>query len=258
MQKNFSLLPFALCLAAVAAAGQGVIAARTSAPSPSAVTPEHAADLENRLSDWAQLGHYRQANLELARPAAGSPRVVFLGDSITQNWGSKYGRFFPGKAYVNRGISGQTTPQMLVRFTPDVLALHPAVVVIFAGTNDVAENNGPEPLEAIEDNFRAMVTLARAAHVRVVLCSVLPAASFPWRTSIEPREKIRLLNDWLRKFAGNTGAVYVDFYSAMVDRDGGLRTEFGADLVHPNDAGYAVMEPLAAEGIARALRSGKR
>jgi lysophospholipase L1-like esterase len=180
--------------------------------------------------------------------------VVFLGDSITDSWGRHYGQFFPGKPYVNRGISGQTTPQMLLRFQQDVLALHPAVVVILGGINDIAGNTGPETLETIQNNFRSMVALARAAHVRVVLSSVLPASFLPWQPGVEPRAEVRLLNQWLEHYAAQQNAVFLNYYPALVNADGGLREELAADkFVHPNDRGYAIMGPLAEAAIRKAL-----
>lgn len=207
--------------------------------------------LEN---DWAGLNRYRVADSALPAPLPGQQRVVFLGDSITDGWGRRHGKFFPGKPYINRGISGQTTPQMLVRFQQDVLALHPAVVVILAGTNDIAQNTGPEPMSAIEDNFRSMVTLAKAAHIRVVLSSVLPTTHYGWRPEIHPANQIRELNRWLKEFCAEQGLVYLDYYPSLVNKEGGMKPELAADgFVHPNDAGYAIMEPLAEAAIDKAL-----
>lgn len=206
------------------------------------------------LADWAQLGRYRDEDAQIAaQPQA--QRVVFLGDSITDGWGRRpnTGEFFPGRPYVNRGISGQTTPQMLVRFEQDVVRLHPAVVVIQAGTNDVAGNTGPETPETIEDNYRAMCAIARSSGIRVVLASVLPAARFPWRPAVQPVGKIRELNAWLRRFAQESGAVYLDYYAALADAQGGMREGLSSDGVHPVAAGYALMTPLAEEAIRKAL-----
>ena len=203
--------------------------------------------------DWPNLAAYREANAKLAPPAAGEARVVFLGDSITYAW-SRGGRsFFPGKPYINRGLKGQTTPQMLIRFRQDVLALRPAVVVILAGTNDIAGNTGPSTLEMIEDNLASMADLARANGVRVVLASVLPAADYPWRPGLDPASKILALNAWMRKSAVSNGIVYLDYHSAMSDGAGGLADGLSSDGVHPNDKGYAIMAPLAEQAIAQAL-----
>jgi lysophospholipase L1-like esterase len=186
----------------------------------------------------------------------GEQRVVFMGDSITDNWGRLAGDFFPGKPYVNRGISGQTTPQMLDRFQQDVLHLHPAVVVILAGINDIAGNTGPESLEVIEDNFRSMVALALSAHVRVVLSSVLPASSFPWRPGVAPAAEVKELNAWLENFAREQHLTFLNYYPALVNSEGGMKPELALDkVVHPNAAGYAIMGPLAEQAIATALAS---
>ena len=161
-------------------------------------------------------------------------------------------RFFPGKPYVNRGISGQTTEQMVVRFRQDVINLHPQAVVILAGTNDIAGNTGPETQAMIEDNFRSMVDLARANNIRVVLASVLPAAAYPWKPSAgDPAEKIRALNDWLKSYAASQNITYLDYYSAMAGPDGGMKPGISIDGVHPNAAGYAIMEPLAEKALAQ-------
>lgn len=206
--------------------------------------------------DWADLGRYRSANEALPAPAAGEKRVVFMGDSITDFWGRVPGStFFPGKPYVNRGISGQTTPQMLVRFWPDVVALRPSVVVILAGINDIAGNTGPMTLEDTENNLRSMVDIARQNGIRVVLSSLTPASAFPWRPSMQPAEKVRLLNAWIKDYAQRNGLVYLDYYSAMVNGDGGMRSNLTKDGVHPNADGYNIMAPLAERAIADALRA---
>lgn len=203
--------------------------------------------------DWPNLARYREADAALGAPAPGVQRVVFMGDSITDSWAAHFPTLFPGKPYVGRGISGQTTPQMLVRFRQDVIALHPAVVVILAGINDIAGNTGPSTLEMIEDNLTSMVELARANGIRVVLSSVLPADKLPWRPAIDPVAKVKALNQWIEAYASAHGIVYLDYYSAMNDGHDGLKAELRHDAVHPNDAGYAVMAPLAEKAIARAL-----
>jgi len=205
-------------------------------------------------NDWANLHRYRDANAQLAAPAAGEQRVVFMGNSITEAWARFFADEFPGKPYVGRGISGQTTPQMLVRFRQDVVALSPAVVVILAGTNDIAGNTGPSTLEMIEDNLASMTEIAQANHIRVVLCSVLPVFDYPWRRGIEPGPKIVALNRWIKAYAARSGATYVDFHSAMADERQGMKSDLARDGVHPTEAGYKIMAPLVEQGISEALR----
>ena len=178
-----------------------------------------------------------------------------MGNSITDAWARHFAAMFPGKPYVGRGISGQTTPQMLVRFRPDVIALKPAVVVILAGTNDIAGNSGASTLEMIEDNLASMVDLAKANGIRVVLSSVLPAYDYPWKPGVQPAPKIVALNAWMKGYATRRGVVYLDYHSAMADERQGLRRELSEDGVHPNEAGYRVMAPLAEAAIAAALRA---
>jgi len=181
-------------------------------------------------------------------------RVVFIGDSITESWEAYFDTFFPGKRYVGRGISGQTTTQIVARFQPDVIELKPKVVVILAGTNDLAQNGGPVTLEMIENNLASMTDIARAHGIRVVLSSVLPVLDYHWRKGLQPAPKIAELNRWLKSYATESHAVYLDYYSAMVDSTGGLRAELTADGVHPNLAGYRLMAPLAEKAIDAALR----
>ena len=209
---------------------------------------------EKILQDWANLSRYRQENATLGPPAPGAPRVVFMGDSITDAWGRSYGKFFPGRPYVNRGISGQTTPQMLVRFRPDVIALHPKAVVILAGTNDIAGNTGPETLEDIEGNLTSMAQLAQADGIRLVLASVLPVCDYMQpQTTRRPPEKIVALNAWIKDYCTRNGLVYLDYYSAMLDQHNMLKKDLTYDGLHPNNAGYEVMEPLASRAIEKAL-----
>ncbi len=218
------------------------------------LTPDQIANLQQRLIDWPQLSRYRQDNAELRAPAAGERRVVFYGDSITDGWGRVDGtQFFPGKAYVNRGISGQTTAQMLLRFRQDVIDLTPAVVVILAGTNDIAGNTGPATQAMIEDNLQSMTQLAQANGIRVVLASVLPVSDYPWRPGLQPAAKVSALNAWIADYARHHDAIYLDYHSAMRNAEGGLDTRLAADGVHPTPAGYALMAPLAEAAIARAL-----
>jgi lysophospholipase L1-like esterase len=210
---------------------------------------------EERLhNDWANLARYRAENAALGPPKPGEQRVVFIGNSITEGWARHFDTMFPGRPYVGRGIGGQTTPQMVVRFRQDVIALEPTVVVILAGTNDIAGNTGPSTLEMIEDNLASMVDLAKASGIRVVLSSVLPVYDYPWRPGLEPAPKIDALNAWMKNYAATHGAVYLDYYTAMKDERGGLRRELGDDGVHPNEAGYHIMAPLAERAIADALR----
>ena len=205
-------------------------------------------------NDWADLARYREANAQLGAPGAGEARVVFMGNSIMEGWVKYFPAHFPGKPYIGRGISGQTTPQMLVRFRQDVVALAPRAVVILAGTNDIAGNTGPATLEMIQDNIASMTQLAQANGIRVVLCSVLPVFDYPWKKGLEPAPKIMALNAWLKAYAAKVGAVYVDFHTPMADARQGLKAELAPDGVHPNEAGYALMAPLVERGITAALK----
>lgn len=205
-------------------------------------------------TDWANLARYRDDNMKLGPPKPGEQRVVFMGNSITEAWAPLFATMFPGKPYIGRGISGQTTPQMLVRFRQDVVALKPAVVVILGGTNDIAGNTGPSTLEMIEDNLASMTELAQANGIKVVLSSVLPVFDYPWKPGLEPAAKIVALNAWIKAYAARRGAVYLDYHSAMADERQGMRRELSEDGVHPNEAGYRVMAPLAERAIVDALR----
>ena len=210
---------------------------------------KEAARMKAQMEDWASLGRYRAADVAL--PGTEEGRVGFFGDSITDAWVYNGGKFFPGKPYVNRGISGQTTPQMLVRFRQDVVDLHPDAVVILAGTNDIAGNTGPSTLVMIEDNFRSMTEIAKANGIRVILASVTPVAKYPWKPSVEnPAGKIEDLNAWIKTYCAQEKLTYLDYWSAMADKDGGMKAGISLDGVHPNAAGYAIMEPLAEVAIA--------
>jgi lysophospholipase L1-like esterase len=215
------------------------------------------------LLDWPNLARYRDANAKVIAPAKKEERVVFMGDSITDLWTHpEYGGFFPGKPYIDRGISGQTTPQMLIRFRPDVIALQPKVVIILAGTNDIAGNTGPMPLSAVEDNLASMAELARANKIRVVLSSVLPVSNYGHDRNGNPIDvrarrspgTILELNGWIKKYAADKGYVYLDYFSATVDDQGLLRKELSEDGLHPNAKGYAIMAPLAEQAIQAALK----
>jgi lysophospholipase L1-like esterase len=212
-------------------------------------TPE-----EDRLhNDWANLGRYHEDDLKAGMPAPGENRIVFMGNSITEGWSRIMPEFFTGKPYFNRGISGQTTPQMLVRFRPDVVNLKPAVVVILAGINDIAGNTGPTTQEMIENNLASMVELAKANGIRVVLSSVLPAYDFPWRKGLQPAEKVVQLNKWISNYAGTHACGYIDYFTPMADQKHALKEEYTNDGVHPNLAGYKLMAPLAEKAIEEAL-----
>lgn len=203
--------------------------------------------------DWPALEHFREANEKLSPPAEDENRVVFMGNSITIGWINKRPEFFEGKPYVNRGISGQTTPQMLVRFRKDVINLNPKVVVILAGTNDIAGNTGPSTIRMIADNIFSMAELAKANGIKVVLSSTLPAYDYPWKSGLEPAEKIITLNQLIKTYADLNDVVYLDYFSAMVDERKGLPKKYAKDEVHPTVEGYAVMEPLVEAAITEAL-----
>ena len=243
------------------------ISAQATAPGPDpcAELKARVERAETRLKDWPQLARYHDDNSKLSPPAKNEQRVVFMGDSITDGWDApNMGGFFPGKPYVNRGISGQTTPQMLIRFRPDVIDLKPKVVVILAGTNDLAGNTGPSTLEAIEANLISMAELARANGIKIVFASLLPVSDYEMRdgkpivqTVRRPPDKIIALNNWMKDYAAKNRHVYLDYFSAMVDAKGFLKDELSNDGLHPNAAGYAEMNPLAEAAIESSLKHGK-
>jgi lysophospholipase L1-like esterase len=206
--------------------------------------------------DFGELKRYREANAALAPPTTGENRVVFIGDSITDYW--KLADYFPGKPYINRGIDGQTTPQMLVRFRQDVIDLCPKVVAVLAGTNDIAGVTGPARNQDIEANYASMAELAQAHGIRMVFASVLPVHNYSQDAkesfAARPRERILALNEWLERYCAKHGLVYLDYFSALIDDKGMLRRELADDGLHPNAAGYKIMAPLAEKAIAQALK----
>ncbi len=236
--------------------------AQTPAPSPGTFEFEKArADrLQARFNDFANFARYRDANAKLAAPAPNEKRVVFMGDSITDSW--KLAEYFPNQSFVNRGISGQTTPQMLLRFRPDVVDLQPKVVVILAGTNDISFNTGPTTIGAIEENLASMVEIAHANGINVVIASVLPVSDYNKntagasiiRTVQRPPAQILELNNWIKRYCGQKGLVHLDYFTATVDDQGFLKAEIANDGLHPNEKGYALMKSLAEQAIAVALK----
>ncbi|MGC8549798.1 MAG: SGNH/GDSL hydrolase family protein [Acidobacteriaceae bacterium] len=231
---------------------------RLPAPNANATcNPAKFKQMKHQLADWPNLARYRDADAQLPPPDPRHPRVVFMGDSITDIWGRMKGtgKFFPGKPYVNRGISGQTTEQMLLRFQQDVVDLHPAAVLILAGTNDIAGNTGPETDTMIENDFRSMTQIARANHIKVIIASITPAADFWWRPDVDPIHRIRVMNAWLSQFCKRHHYPFVDYYNAMAQPDGAMKTGLTFDGVHPNAKGFAIMAPLAEKAIAQALSS---
>ena len=260
---NLGILIAALTIASLA---------QQPAPSPAAkpdpdqvVLPKPTTNLEryrqSRISiymnDYGQLARYREANAALKPPAAGENRIVFFGDSITDGW--KLADYFPAKPYINRGISGQTTPQMLVRFREDVLDLQPKAVVILAGTNDIAGNTGPMTLDEIEANYRSLAELADASHVKVIYASVLPVNNYTDKAqeffADRSPDKILALNKWLKNYCAEHGCIYLDYFSTMVNDKGLLKKDLADDGLHPNVAGYKVMAPLVETAIAQALQA---
>jgi lysophospholipase L1-like esterase len=268
MRINAALLMIPLAGLALTAQQQTPAPSQPTSVSPQVPScPELATALVNlgrndaRLRDWPNLARYRDQNRALAAPATSEQRVVFMGDSITDAWPQpRYGTFFEGKPYVGRGISGQTTPQMLIRFRPDVVDLKPKVVVILAGTNDIAGNTGLMSDEEISANLMSMAEIAKANGIKVVFSSILPVSAYHTalngipQTQQRPMTRIRALNDWMKKYAAAEKHTYLDYFSGMVDAQGLLKAELSADDLHPNAAGYAVMGPLAEAAIKDALR----
>lgn len=209
---------------------------------------------EPMAQDWANLKKYQDANAEIYFDENQAHRVVFMGNSITEGWLTANPDFFEGKPYINRGIGGQTTPQMLLRFRQDVINLKPSVVVILAGTNDIAGNTGPMTLKAIRDNILSMVELAQANSIKPIVCSVLPAYRYPWRTGLEPNIKIPKLNALLKEMALQKEALYLDYFSTMADERNGLQKAYTTDEVHLTKKGYAKLEPMIEAAIQTALK----
>jgi len=203
--------------------------------------------------DWADMNRYKSSNEKIELSMKGQLKAVFMGNSITEVWANLRPEFFEKNGFVGRGISGQTTPQMLVRFRQDVVDLNPRVVVILAGTNDIAGNTGPMTLEMILDNIKSMTELAEANDIRVVLSSVLPAYDYPWKPGLKPNEKIPLLNEMIKKYAEGKGFVYLDYFTEMADERNGLPKKYAEDEVHPTIEGYKVMEPLVVRAVNLAL-----
>ena len=206
-----------------------------------------------RAQDWPNLNKYQNENANLKPVAQGDKRIVFIGDSITEFWRVLNPEYFAAKPYINRGISGQTTPQILIRFRADVIALKPAAVVILAGINDIAGNTGPSTLEMIANNIFSMAELAKANQIKVILCTVLPAYDFSWKPNQNPAEKVVALNKMIKKYADANGILYLDYFSAMADEHNGLKTAYSEDGVHPNKLGYQIMAPLAEKAITEVL-----
>lgn len=216
-------------------------------------------DVKAYLLDWPRLARYRDDNARLPPPVPGRPRVVFLGDSITDDWGRKAGAFFPGRDYVNRGIGGQTTPQMLLRLREDVIALEPAVVAVLAGTNDISANTGPITLEQVQGNLSSITELAQAHGIAVVMGTLLPVTDAHGEQTVRrPPDSIAALNAWIRAYCAAGHCTLADYHAATVGSDGLLRPELSADGLHPNAAGYALMEPVAQAAIERALAAAAR
>ena len=246
-----SLIFFAALLLPSGAFGQ--LVEQFAPPRANCCLPATAKALADQLQDWNQLGRYYADNQRLKQLPPEPGRVIFLGDSITDGW--KLAQFFPGKPYVNRGISGQTTPQMLVRMFPDVIALKPAALLVYAGTNDIAGNTGPSTLTMIEDNLQAITELAQAHGIKVILCSLTPVSDYTPRkqTLQRPPSDILKLNAWMREYAASANAVFADYFAALADGTGMLKEGFSGDGLHPNDKGYALLVPFAEAAIAKAL-----
>jgi lysophospholipase L1-like esterase len=244
-------------LAAAGAARAQPVAPQIVPPAPPwtipAVPTGSPADELRIHTDWAQLQQYRQDNDRVRGLPAAARRVVFFGDSITRGWINLHPEFFATGGYVDRGISGQTTPQMLVRFRQDVISLSPAAIHFMGGTNDIAENTGPYDPQATTNNITSMLELAKAHDIRVILAAVPPAADFPWRKGLQPPPKIRALNEWIKAFAVANGLVFADYTPVLDDGAGAMKPALSYDGVHPSRDGYLAMESIAAAAITAAL-----
>ena len=268
LRQTLASISAFILLAACAAAQQSAPAAQSTAapqlvPTPGIRSTGFAGLDDYRAhrvavyaDDYGQLERYRAANEKLGPPAAGENRVIFFGDSITDIW--HLDQYFPGKPYVNRGIGGQTTPQMLVRFRQDVIDLHPKVVVILAGTNDIAGNTGPMRNEDIEANLESFYELAHAHGIRVVFSSLLPVHNYTEKSkdffAQRPMSRILTLNNWLQKYCADNNIVYLNYFPALVDEKGLMKKELADDGLHPNDAGFKIMAPMAEAAIAKAMK----
>ena len=209
---------------------------------------------DSKSLDWANLARYEDYNLKVGLPKKDERRVVFMGDSITEEWSNLYPEYFTEKGYINRGIGGQTTPQMLIRFKPDVVDLKPEIVVVLAGTNDIAGNTGPSNAKMITDNIFSMAEIAKAYQMKVVLSSILPVYEYDWAREIkDPPSTIQAVNDALKQYASNYGLIYLDYFSSMVDERQGLNSDYTSDGVHPNESGYILMSSLAEEVLSELL-----
>jgi lysophospholipase L1-like esterase len=273
------LLPLIVAALLTGTGARAQLAEEFNAPPSNCCLAMSARGLADQLLDWNQLGRYHQRNQELKRQPAEPKRVVFMGDSITDLW--KLGEYFPGQPYVNSGIGGQTTPQMLVRMYPDVIDLNPAAMVLLAGINDISRNTGPETAEMIQQNIMAMTELAQHHGIKVILCSMLPVSDYPFlnqsarerepqaapaapgrgpmrrmkMTEGHPPGDILKLNTWMKDYAGRVNAIYVDYFTALVDTKGWLKESSSGDGLHPNAEGYKIMAPLVSAAVQRALNS---
>ena len=209
--------------------------------------------LQQILKDWANLNRYKNENAKLVLTGSNKNRIVFMGNSITEEWKRFQPEFFSDNKYINRGISGQTTPQMLIRFRPDVIDLRPTAVVILAGINDIAENTGPSTVKMIAGNIISMAELAESNGIKVIISSILPASGFSWSPIHDPPPKILAINTIIKNYAEKNGMTYLDYYSSMVNDQEGLKKEYGLDEVHPNKKGYEIMSILVEKAIAKML-----
>ncbi len=269
MQRNSLLIPIGLLL--IAATAEGQLADEFNPPRANCCLLNSARGLADQLQEWNQIGRYQQANEDLKKPPADPKRSVFMGDSITDF--CRLDQYLPDKPYVNRGIGGQTTPQMLVRMYPDVIDLRPAAMILLAGTNDIARNTGPTTAELIEENMMAMTELAQHHGIKVILCSVLPVSDYPFQhqqngepprgrgpvprikmTDSHPGAGILKLNAWMKDYAARLNATYVDYFTPLADEKGWLKDAVSDDGLHPNADGYTIMAPIAAAAIEKVLR----